>query len=71
MVYNVLMYMYSLIPRLLPIFQCCTLKNGKAWFANSRVQHWVRVKLMNIGGVQTAYRKFKQLVLFLDGVKEQ
>ena len=26
----------SLVPRPLPAFQCCTLKNGKAWFAKSR-----------------------------------
>ena len=57
---------FSLVPRLHPIFQCCTLKNGKAWFAKSRAQHWAWVKLMNVGEVQnrvpqnvTLFFKFK------------
>ena len=27
----------SLVPRPYPVFQCCTLKNGRAWYAKSRV----------------------------------
>ena len=42
----------SLVPRPLPAFQCCTLKNGRAWYAKSRVLHDVINALMNVG-VQT------------------
>ena len=28
--------MHSLIPRPFPAFQCCTLKNKRAWWAKSR-----------------------------------
>ena len=42
----------SLVPRLHPVFQCPTLKNGTAWFAKSRAQHQARVNLMNMGRVQ-------------------
>ena len=27
---------FSLVPRPDPVFQCCTLKNGRAWYAKSR-----------------------------------
>ena len=37
----------SFVPRLHPIFQCCTLKNGKAWFAKSRAQHWAGMGQVN------------------------
>ena len=31
--YPIYMYMHSsLVPRQLPVFQCCTLKNGRAWY---------------------------------------
>ena len=26
----------SLVPRPIPVFQCCTLKNGMVWYATSR-----------------------------------
>ena len=39
--YKAMHVFVSLVPRPLPAFQCCTLKNGKAWFAKSReIRHY-------------------------------
>ena len=43
----------SLVPRPLPAFQCCTLKNGKAWFAKSRAYDRAKALSMNVGGIYT------------------
>ena len=42
----------SLVPRPLPAFQCCTLKNGRAWFAKSRAYDRAKALSMNVGGIQ-------------------
>ena len=48
------MYYYtSLVPMPLPVFQCYTLKNGKAWDATS--QH-IRHEIMIVGGTVRAFR---------------
>ena len=41
----------SLVLRPIPVFQCCTLKNGRAWYAKSRVSRHQCVKF-NVGDMR-------------------
>ena len=41
----------SLVPRLHPAFQCCTLKSGRAWCTKSHAVRHVEVKTVNVGGI--------------------
>ena len=46
---------YSLVPRLLPVFQCCTLKNGKP----GKIHH-----VNDVEGIQLEYIIYQAFLIF-------